>query len=79
MTMCFTAKTYTSSMSTLGALNARLPLTYLRKKRLYEPIIRNCRPQHLGNTELEGILSHISTTRPVIKRKFNSCNLNTHR
>ena len=48
---CFTAKTYTSSMSTLGAINVRLPLTYLRKKRLYEPIIRNCRPQHLGNTE----------------------------
>lgn len=45
------AKTYTSSMSTLGALNARLPLTYLIKKRLYEPIIRNCHPQQLENTE----------------------------
>lgn len=28
--LCFTAKTYTSSMSTLGALNARLSLAYLR-------------------------------------------------
>ena len=57
---CFTAKTYTSSMSTLGAINVRLPLTYLRKKRLYEPIIRNCRPQHLGNTETNTLVLRVS-------------------
>ena len=57
---CFTAKTYTSSMSTLGAINVRLPLTYLRKKRLYEPIIRNCRPQHLGNTETNTLVLRVN-------------------
>lgn len=47
-------------MSTLGALNARLPLTYLRKKRLYEPIIRNCRSQHLENTETNTLVLRVN-------------------